>query len=438
MARRRGSASSEGMSDVQDTLKRYFYDERYGFKNASAFHKTLKRLKIDIPLKVVAKFVSEQDVTQIHKIKNEKTKFQKIVGQYHEYQCDLMFLKGGVYEGLCNLVHINSRMLFSFAFTKKSILVDKFKEMVQKNDLHIKILRTDGGGEFKGEFHSMLQDLKIEHRITPPTEKNKMFIVERLNGTIRNRITRWTTATGSTDYEPKLQKFVDNYNDTFHTGIGTTPRIAFSNKVVEDAIIRMKSKANKRFQDGRYQLGDKVRYKLKRQAVGHNDRRFSATVHTVTKVNKKSYRISGKPDLYQHNQLLKATENANVQPDILEESLRQERAATRTRVENNRLRSRNRDGPKQKKKNPRGRPKKKPVVQPTKRKGKKTFIEVTTKEDMAEQLGEHNVSKKKIDELVEKYDDATFWKKRKDKQGNWVWSRKEIKNRYGKIISMGF
>ena len=311
---------------MEETLRKFYYDAKFGQKGAAAFHKTLLNEGIDVTLKQVKEYVAKQEVNQIHKPVKKVSTYYPIIGDYFEYQADLFFLTDRTYIGLCNVVHVNSRKLFSFPITAKSNLSTKFKKLVKDNDLKIEVLRTDGGGEFKGEFSKNMKKMGIEHRITPKEEKNKMYIVERLNGTLRNRIERVNTSSKSTQYVKKLKDIVSNYNNTNHSGIfGLTPNEVFNSKTLEDYVIQKKKATI--VEPPKLSIGDKVRVlQKKKSSIGHQSRNYSTKVYEIAKVNAKSYRLSYKGKVmdarYQYNQLQKISEvSANDNDGNLEKEL---------------------------------------------------------------------------------------------------------------------
>lgn len=328
---------------MEETLKKYYYNPEYGLKSASAFHKTLNNeLNIKVSLKKVKDFVNKQEVNQIHKpVKKAKTNYP-IIGSYHEYQADLMFLTDRKTIGLCNVVHINSRKLFTFTITEKSNLANKFEKLVTDNKIRIEILRTDGGGEFKSDFHAKMESMNITHILTPKDEKNKMYIVERLNGTIRNRIERWITSSKSSKYTTVLDDIVKNYNNTNHSGIyGLTPNEVFGSKTLEDYVISKKKSTI--VSPPKLSLGDKVRiYEKKESAIGHQNRNYSKEIYTIVKVNAKSYRVARNGQTldarYQYNQLLKIDESHELNPDgNLAKELSRRKYTKRNKQATNRL-----------------------------------------------------------------------------------------------------
>ena len=77
--------------------------------------------------------------------------------------------------------------------TSKEVL-DRFKEYMEKVELEtgrkIKIIRTDGGGEYEKWVKSYLKDCGIKHEVTAHYSPEQNGVAERANRTIL----KWTKA----------------------------------------------------------------------------------------------------------------------------------------------------------------------------------------------------------------------------------------------------
>ncbi|MCI13909.1 copia-type polyprotein, partial [Trifolium medium] len=86
-----------------------------------------------------------------------------------------------------------SRMMWIYLIKVKSESFDvfrKFKKKVEKySEKSIKILRTDGGGEYtSNEFKQFLVEQGIEHEITAPYTPQHNGLAERRNRTVLNMV----------------------------------------------------------------------------------------------------------------------------------------------------------------------------------------------------------------------------------------------------------
>ena len=97
-----------------------------------------------------------------------------------------------------------------------------FDEIFKKSKRKPTMLWTDEGSEFISKhFKEFLKKNKIKLYHTENEEKSS--IVERWNKTMKNRMWRMFSANNSTVYWEKLDKLVDDYNNTYHSSIKITP-----------------------------------------------------------------------------------------------------------------------------------------------------------------------------------------------------------------------
>ena len=134
-----------------------------------------------------------------------------------------------------------------------------FDLLFKKSKRKPEMLWTDRGSEFISKhFKEFLKKNKIKLYHTENEEKSS--IVERWNKTMKNRMWRMFSANNNTVYWDKLDKLVDDYNNTYHSSIEMTPTEASKkeneNKVFANLygdLIYLKPKKPKS------SIGDKVR-----------------------------------------------------------------------------------------------------------------------------------------------------------------------------------
>ena len=119
-------------------------------------------------------------------------------------------------------------------------------------------LQTDKGVEFTGkQFQSLLKKHKIHHYFYN-NQEIKASLVERLQRTIRSKIYRYFTHTGSYRYVEALTDFISAYNDTVHSAIGLKPNQVDSSNQEElwQAAYNENDNGERAF---KFSIGDKVR-----------------------------------------------------------------------------------------------------------------------------------------------------------------------------------
>ena len=134
-----------------------------------------------------------------------------------------------------------------------------FDLIFKRNKRKPEMLCTDKGTEFISKhFKEFLKKNKITLYHTENEEKSS--IVERWNKTIKNKMWKMVSANNNTVLWDKLDKLVDDYNNTYHSSIEMTPTEASKNvnenKVFANLygdLIYLKPKKPK------FSIGDKVR-----------------------------------------------------------------------------------------------------------------------------------------------------------------------------------
>ena len=143
---------------------------------------------------------------------------------------------------------------------KKAESVSKaFDEIFEKSKRKPSMLRTDKGSEFISKhFKELLNKTGIKMYHTENEEKSSVF--ERWNRTMKNRMWKMFTMNNNTVYWDKLDKLVDDYNNTKHSILKMTPNEASKKENEEKVFVNVYSdliywKPKK----PKFAIGDKVR-----------------------------------------------------------------------------------------------------------------------------------------------------------------------------------
>ena len=125
---------------------------------------------------------------------------------------------------LFNIIDVYSRHLWSFPITNKrtASLFEKWLKSITKTP---NSLNSDDGKEWAGAFKTLLKKNNIEHYISIDEDEhhNKQAIIERVHRTLRNLMQRCLDIYNTKKYIDILPKLIDNYNNTYHTTLKTTP-----------------------------------------------------------------------------------------------------------------------------------------------------------------------------------------------------------------------
>ena len=108
---------------------------------------------------------------------------------------------------------------------KTESLSKAFNEIFKKSKRKPQMLWTDKGSEFISKhFKEFLNKSRIKMYHTKNEEKST--VIERWNRTKKNRMWKMFTASNNTVYWDKIDKLVDNYNNTKHSSVKMTPNEA--------------------------------------------------------------------------------------------------------------------------------------------------------------------------------------------------------------------
>ena len=113
-----------------------------------------------------------------------------------------------------------------------------FNEIFEKSKRKPQMLWTDKGSEFISKhFKEFLNKAGIKLYHTENEEKSS--VVERWNRTKKNRMWKMFTANFNTVYWDKIDKLVDDYNDTKHSSVKMTPNEANKKENEEKVFVNL-------------------------------------------------------------------------------------------------------------------------------------------------------------------------------------------------------
>jgi len=109
-----------------------------------------------------------------------------------------------------------------------------------------KVLQSDNGGEFtNAKMKELLDDLNIKHITSLPYKPSSNGQVERFNRTIKGMIMQYMAANNSRRYLDVLPKIVENYNNTYHTTIKSTPAAVWAGDHIGQARKNIRANVDK-------------------------------------------------------------------------------------------------------------------------------------------------------------------------------------------------
>ena len=174
-------------------------------------------------------FLQNQPTYQLHKKDVKKFPFRKTMVSYvdQQWQADLVDMQAFEkdnknYRFILTVIDILSRYAWAKPLKSKKgeevrdAFVDIFEEAVPEK------IQFDEGKEFYNRhFKALLEEKDIEYFSTKSDKK--AAIVERFNLTLKQRMWKYFTAKETHKWDDVLDDFVNDYNNSFHSGIGMKP-----------------------------------------------------------------------------------------------------------------------------------------------------------------------------------------------------------------------
>ena len=140
---------------------------------------------------------------------------------------------------------------------KAESIVEAFNKIL-KTGRKLKYLWSDKGLEFwNRDFKKLLDEKGISLYSTENEEKSS--VVERWNGTMKNNLWKFFTASNSTSYLDFLPALLDKYNKTKHSSIKMTPEEASRNENEDRVYLNLYGQEMLQTAKPKYKVGDKVR-----------------------------------------------------------------------------------------------------------------------------------------------------------------------------------
>jgi hypothetical protein len=265
-----------------------YYDPSRGLTNPKDIYRKLHR---KITLKDITEFVKNMDINQIYKPR-DKTNFIPISADPYTYQIDLLFLEqykraNSGYIGLLVIIEITSRKLWAYPIKSKNAneILNIMKNFINNNK--VKCIESDKGNEFM-EVKKYCEENDILYiMINKDDSKNAMAIVERVNRTIREKITKYQEAYDTYKYIDVIEKLINNYNNTIHRTLNATPNTANINiEQYHDPIPKIEKLQNI---ENEFNINDKVRILKNKKLFEKGSQNYTKTIYKIIEKNMNGY-----------------------------------------------------------------------------------------------------------------------------------------------------
>ncbi len=284
------------MTWQNDLLKSIYYNPKQGFKSDTRLYKEAHKRDERIRMIDVKSFLKKQEEYQINTSDNRNLLF-KINAPIGYYQMDLTFypqykkVNDGYSIMLC-LIEIASRKAYIVPLKTKTEneIYDALKKLIDEIK-GIKAITSDNGSEFTNKkIEKLFKDNNIIHYLGQAEDKRTLSIVERFNRTIKNYLRRYFTAYDTYKWIDVIEDIVDNYNNSYHSSIKTTPNDItlkqmdrnYTDNIIHNAEVRSKMKIK---------IGDYVRTLNSKTIFDKEGERYSKTVYLVVGIIGNKYQI---------------------------------------------------------------------------------------------------------------------------------------------------
>lgn len=275
-----------------------------GFVGLKKLKVLLKEQNIDMSYKKLGDLIKEQKTNQIHKDYKKKQKSLGHIITYaknNNWQMDLSDMtmyqsKNHGYKYILLAVDVFTRKAYAQPIKNKTerSVTEAFNKMTE-SEKPIK-LSTDNGSEFiNKEFQDTINEKDINHVTTQVGDHNALGIIDRFTRTLKEMIHKHFTENNTINWVDNLQTTINTYNNLPHEGInGIKPNQAETKE--NDHEIRLinieKSQDSNNFKQIGFNVGDRVRIRIKEPFKKGYTPKWSEETYTIVSLNKVSAVLS--------------------------------------------------------------------------------------------------------------------------------------------------
>lgn len=184
---------------------------------------------LEVSTKTVKRFLETQDAYTLFKPMRKNFKRRRVLfrGITDLAQADLgdmtQLAEHNDYKYFLLVINCFTKMAYITPLrTKKAKEVaEAFGKLYRDGGLQFSNMQTDMGGEFRGEFTRLLDDLTINQYFA--YSDKKAALVERCIRTIKTRLWRWMHQNNTKTWSHIIKSIVYSYNHSLHRSIGMKP-----------------------------------------------------------------------------------------------------------------------------------------------------------------------------------------------------------------------
>ena len=280
-------------------LENIYFDEKNpnSFASANKLYLAAKKIDNDITRDFVKRWLSSRFEYSLFKQPRHTFKRNKVLASFiNEYwQIDILdyanisrFNNGFKY--LINIIDVFSKFLICIPTKTKTMFEITYKFNILFSKVKPINLQSDRGREFNNRDFKLLCQHNNVNYFTTENQTTKCAVVERVNRTIRLRITKYMAHHGTNRYIDALPDIIRSYNYSIHRSINMSPiqvNLKNENKVfkklygVDTFLELLKSDRGKKS----FNENDEVRLKFDKKKMdrGH-DQMWSDMVYKIRNV----------------------------------------------------------------------------------------------------------------------------------------------------------
>lgn len=313
--------------------------EENGFPGVSKLYSIVKQNNLKIPLKTVAEFVLNNEVSQLHKRTTKAVigRYITTTGPHTEYQMDLLDMQkfsrnngGNNWILICVDIFTRRAEAVPLRTKKADDALTGIQQIFSKLGKP-QIISSDNGSEFKGAVGKWLKKEQILHKTNEVLDHKVLGIIDRFSQTIKNMLYKYFTRSQSTEWLQILPKYIKAYNSSVHSTLGISPNQAEKYPTDTMNIHFQRMVANSAAEISKVKVGDWVRVKKYKQTFDKGYTiKYSLDVHEVID-NKGSTFVLDNGKQYRQEQLQvvkKPIESPTQKKDVAKQAQKQHKVRT--------------------------------------------------------------------------------------------------------------
>lgn len=279
-----------------ELLTKIYYNPSTGLSSAKQLHINAKKEGYKGTMKNVKDWLSNQEIQQIHTTQ-EKHYLPIIPHTPNDFQMDILVIKqyfrqNKGYENIMNFINTASRKAYSYPMKSKSqVEVNRvFKLFMADVDDKVKNITSDSEASFANIIKKYPH---IKHwKVEPNEGKGRVSMVERFNGTLRGKISKYMKLHSTKTWVDVLPQLVENYNNSVHSTINKAPNDFNPEKDTPKLVAKLESKGLETMKEfNSFHIGDNVRVLKPKEMFDKGKEVFSRQIYIIDEIDKLAFKL---------------------------------------------------------------------------------------------------------------------------------------------------